>query len=107
MLKMSDKTRKRISNLFFALAVISGLIALSAQIFHFGGFGVKATFGIGVEALAVIGLLLRAKDILKWRGKILAQGIQEARAEKYCSKCGKAISKDSAFCSGCGSKIEN
>ena len=101
---MNDKKRKNISNLCFVLAVVSGIIALSAQIFH---FGVKATFGIGAEALAIIGLLLRAKDIIRWRGKMLAQGIQEAKAEKFCSKCGKALKNDDAFCSGCGSKIEN
>ena len=104
---MNDKTRKRMSNFFFALALICGIIVLCSRIFHFGGFGVLATFGIGIEVCAIIGLLFRAKDFIKWRGKLLAQGIQEARAEKYCSKCGKAISKDSAFCSGCGSKIEN
>ena len=104
--KMNDKTRKAISTLFFVLAVASGIIALSAQLFHFGGFGVKATFGIGAEALAVIGLLLRAKDIIRWRGKMLMQGVQEAKAEKYCSKCGKGLKKDDTFCSGCGSKVE-
>ena len=24
----------------------------------------------------------------------------------FCSKCGKALSQDALFCSGCGSKIE-
>lgn len=103
---MKDKTRKALSNFFFVLALICGIIVLCSRVFHFGGFGVLATFGIGIEVCAIIGLILRAKDILKWRGKMLMQGVQEAKAEKYCSKCGKGLKKDDTFCSGCGSKVE-
>ena len=103
---MNDKTRKRISNFFFVLALICGIIVICSRIFNFGGFGVLATSGIGIEVCAIIGLLFRAKDILKWRGKMFMQGVQEAKAEKYCSKCGKGLNKDDTFCSGCGNKVE-
>ncbi len=104
---MSDKTRKKISNLFFVLAAVSGLIALFMQIMDIGFSVQRVAFTFGIEIFAILGLLFRLKDILKWRGKMLMQGIQEAKAEKYCSKCGKALNKDDTFCSGCGSKIEN
>lgn len=63
----------------------------------------------------ILGIILRIGDFFKWRGKMFAQGINEAStnpvsapnppASGFCPHCGNGLASRTAFCPHCGNKL--